>query len=47
MNKEEIILKLLESLNMGNSGYSSPANCRVEMAIAQYNELVNNGVIKG
>lgn len=42
-NKEEIILKLLASLNAGNSGYVQE---RVRYAIAQYNELVEKGIIK-
>lgn len=37
MKKEEVILELLKSLNMGNSG--CPEN-RVNIAISQYNKLV-------
>jgi hypothetical protein len=42
-NKEDIILTLLTSLNAGNSGYVQE---RVHYAIAQYNELVEKGIIK-
>ena len=43
MKKEDIILTLLTSLNAGNSGYVQE---RVRYAIAQYNELVEKGIIK-
>jgi hypothetical protein len=42
-NKADIILTLLVSLNAGNSGYVQE---RVRYAIAQYNELVEKGIIK-
>jgi hypothetical protein len=42
MKKEDIILTLLTSLNAGNSGYVQE---RVRYAIAQYNELVEKGII--
>jgi hypothetical protein len=41
--KEEIIYELVLSLNKGNCGYSGD---RVDMAIRQYNSLVNFGLIK-
>lgn len=41
--KEDIILTILASLNAGNSGYVQE---RVRYAIAQYNELVEKGIIK-
>lgn len=40
--KEEIIYELVLSLNNGNSSY---VNERVELAIAQYNDLVENQII--
>ena len=43
MTKEEIILKLVCSLNNGSSGYVQD---RVQYAVAQYNELVKKGIIK-
>ena len=43
MNKAEIILELVKSLNMGNTCYYSD---RVAMAIQQYDELVKRGIIK-
>jgi hypothetical protein len=42
MTKEEIILKLLFSLNAGNSGYIDD---RVVYAIEQYERLVKEGII--
>ena len=42
-DKEEIILRLLESLNAGNSGYYDN---RLHMAMYQYDQLVKNGIIK-
>lgn len=41
--KEDIVLTILASLNAGNSGYIQE---RVRYAIAQYNELVEKGIIK-
>jgi hypothetical protein len=41
--KADVILELLTSLNAGNSGYVQE---RVRYAIAQYNELVEKGIIK-
>ena len=43
MTKQEIILRLVESLNRGNSG---GAYDRVRYALAQYNQLVEAGIIK-
>lgn len=43
MTKEEIILKLVLSLNAGDSYY---VNQRVDIAIEQYNSLVDKGIIK-
>lgn len=43
MTKEEIILKLVLSLNAGDSYY---VNQRVDVAIEQYEKLVKKGVIK-
>lgn len=43
MTKEEIILQLVLSLNRGNSG---GAYDRVSYAIAQYERLVERGIIK-
>ena len=43
MTKQEIILRLVESLNRGNSG---GAYDRVSYAIAQYERLVDAGIIK-
>ena len=40
--KEEIIYELVLSLNKGNSCYASE---RVEIAIEQYNRLLENGII--
>ena len=40
--KEEIIYELLLSLNKGNSCYASE---RVEVAISQYNALIENKII--
>lgn len=42
MTKEEIILKLVLSLNAGDSYY---VNQRVDIAIEQYNMLVDKGII--
>lgn len=42
MNKENLIIELLVSLNQGNSGY---INDRVKYAIEQYNQLVENNII--
>ena len=42
MNREEIIMQLLISLNQGNSGY---INERVRYAIEQYDKLVKEGII--
>lgn len=44
MKKEEIIIELVKSLNMGSSGYRED---RVHNAIAQYNQLIDRGIIKG
>ena len=46
--KEEIIYELLVSINQGNSDYlraSGKATPRVDLAIAQYEALVDRGVI--
>ena len=43
MTKQEVILRLVESLNRGNSG---GAYDRVSYAIAQYDRLVAAGIIK-
>ena len=43
MTKQEIILRLVESLNRGNSG---GAYDRVSYAVAQYDRLVAYGIIK-
>ena len=43
MTREEIILQLLISLNQGNCSY---ANQRVDIAIEQYNQLVEKSVIE-
>jgi hypothetical protein len=42
MTKEEIILKLVLSLNAGDSYY---VNQRVDIAIKQYEQLVEKGII--
>lgn len=41
--KAEIIFELLLSLNKGNTSYSGD---RVELAIRQYYDLVQKGIIK-
>ena len=41
MNKEEIIMQLLISLNQGDSGYISD---RVRYATEQYEQLRKNGI---
>ena len=43
VNREEIILTLLISLNKGNCSYRGSKVCE---AILQYNELVDKGIIK-
>ena len=43
MTKQEIILRLVESLNRGNSG---GAYDRVSFAVHQYEQLVERGIIK-
>lgn len=43
-DKVQIVLELVKSLNQGNTGYS---NDRVDMAIKQYNQLVDAGLIQG
>lgn len=43
MDRCEIIVKLVCSLNAGHSGHPD----RVELAIKQYNRLVEAGVVKG
>ena len=43
MTKEEIILRLVLSLNRGDS---MSAELRVQMAERQYNDMVNRGIIK-
>jgi hypothetical protein len=43
MTKQEIIMKLLISLNQGNSGYIVD---RVQYATEQYEKLVKKGIIK-
>ena len=40
----QIILQILCSLNQGNTGYS---NDRVDVAIRQYNQLVDKEIIQG
>lgn len=42
MNREEIIMQLLISLNQGNSGY---INERVRYAIEQYDKLVKEKIL--
>lgn len=42
MTKEEIILKLVCSLNTGSCGY---VDDRVRWAIDQYNQMVKAGVV--
>ena len=42
LTKEEIIMNLLTSLNEGDTEYYAR---RVQMAITQYEELVENGII--
>lgn len=41
--REEIIYELVLSLNNGNVSYT---DTRMELAIKQYNQLVQNGIIK-
>lgn len=41
--KEEIIYELVLSLNQGSSSYASD---RVNIAVIQYNKMVENGIIK-
>lgn len=41
--KEEIIYELVRSLNQGNCSYASD---RVDIAVIQYNKMVENGIIK-
>ena len=43
MTKQEIILRLVESLNRGNSG---GAYDRVSYALTQYKQMVERGIIK-
>ena len=43
MSKEEIIIELVKSLNMGNSNYYG--SYRIDIAIHQYNRLVEEGII--
>ncbi len=48
-SKEEIIYELVLSLNIGNSSYityDGKATPRIDLAIAQYEALVEKGVIK-
>ena len=42
MNREEIIIQLLISLNQGNSGYIDE---RVKYAIEQYDKLVEEKIL--
>ena len=42
-NKEKVILRLLESLNAGDSGYYDD---RLHIAIYQYEQLIKQGIIK-
>ncbi|MFW6046986.1 MAG: hypothetical protein ACOCP4_04285 [Candidatus Woesearchaeota archaeon] len=44
MESEKIIIELLKSLNQGKSYYLTS---RVDMAIYQYNQLIDRGIIKG
>lgn len=44
--REEIIYELLLSLNQGKCSYDFQANQRIDLAIAQYDELVKKGIIK-
>lgn len=44
--KEQIIYELVISLNQGDSYYCSGNNDRINIAIMQYEKLVNEGVIK-
>lgn len=39
-----ILLEILKSLNQGNSGYATD---RVDLAVKQYNQLVEIGAIDG
>ena len=43
MTKEEIILRLVLSLNRGDS---MSAELRVDMAMRQYNQMIERGIIK-
>ena len=43
MTKQEVILRLVESLNRGNSGGACD---RVRYALAQYNQLVEAGIFR-
>lgn len=43
LTKADIILDLIMSMNRGNSGYISE---RPRYAIEQYQQLVDNGIIK-
>lgn len=43
-DRSQIILQLLCSLNQGNTGYSTD---RVDVAIQQYNQLVDKDIIQG
>lgn len=47
--KEEIIFELVLSLNRGDSGYiwnGNKADERINTAIAQYESLVEKGIVK-
>ncbi len=43
-DKVQIVLELVKSLNAGNCSYS---NDRVDIAIKQYNQMVDAGIIQG
>ena len=43
-DRSQIILQILCSLNQGNTGYSTD---RVNVAIQQYNQLVDKDIIQG
>lgn len=46
MKKVEIITQLLVSLNIGNTVVFSNINERVEIALKQYNKMVELGIVK-
>lgn len=44
MTKNEIIFEILKSLNNGNSG---PTDTRIALAVSQYEELKEKGLLEG